>query len=238
MGHQGTTYQQPFSYAIDTAYGQNNQNRDLTKSYNERLTQSRDRTHRTQRANNETGVFGQSSQNIDSINVPLNDTLIHDYCQMLTPDNNKEMQAFGIQSLDSMIDEAIRKIMSSSDLLLKVFSIADCFGSTGFSFDIQQSQYRILQKIAENMNEGRASEIILRNSGLHRLLKNLNFHNSRFQPIITNLITRIVQSGKRSLDVKSMFALTHPQFSSGSLAGIQDIAIKGLVELSENKLEE
>ena len=111
---------------------------------------------------------------------------------MLTPDNNKEMQAFGIQSLDSMIDEAIRKIISSSDLLLKVFSIADCFGSTGFSFDIQQSQYRILQKIAENMNEGRASEIILRNSGLHRLLKNLNFHNSRFQPIITNLITRIV----------------------------------------------
>ena len=37
---------------------------------------------------------------------------------MLSPENNREMQAFAMQSLDQMIDEAIKKIMNSSELLM------------------------------------------------------------------------------------------------------------------------
>ena len=57
--------------------------------------------------------------------------------------------------------------MNSSDLLMMVLQIADYSGpALNFSFDVQQHQYRILQKIAENMNEARASDIIRRNNGL------------------------------------------------------------------------
>jgi hypothetical protein len=56
---------------------------------------------------------------------------------MLTPDNNREMQAFAMQSLDQMMDEAIRKIMSSPELLLQVFSITEyCGGHANFPFDV------------------------------------------------------------------------------------------------------
>jgi hypothetical protein len=98
--------------------------------------------------------------------------------------------------------------MASSDLFLKVFSLAEYHGQQSFSFDIQQCQYRLLQKLADNMNEHRASDVIRStNSPLSKLLKNLHLHNSRFQPIMTNLILKIVHAGRRSLDVKSLFAL-------------------------------
>ena len=69
----------------------------------------------------------------EKISVPLNDGLIGDYCQMLTPENTKEIQAFAIQSLDPMIDEVIRKVMSSTDLLMSVFSLVEYFN---FPFEI------------------------------------------------------------------------------------------------------
>ncbi len=72
----------------------------------------------------------------EKINVPLNDNLIGDYCQMLTPDNNKEIQAFALQSLEPMIDDVIRRVMSSTDMLLSVFSIIEYYN---FPFEIQQA---------------------------------------------------------------------------------------------------
>lgn len=56
---------------------------------------------------------------------------------MLAPENNREMLGFAIQSLDQMIEEGIRKIMSNSDLFMKVFSLTEYHGSQSFSFDIQ-----------------------------------------------------------------------------------------------------
>lgn len=72
----------------------------------------------------------------DKISIPLNDGLIGDYCQMLTPENSKEIQAFALQSLDPMIDDVIKRIMSGTDLLMSVFSIIDYYT---FPFEIQQS---------------------------------------------------------------------------------------------------
>ena len=57
------------------------------------------------------------------------------------------------------------------------------------------------------MSEARAMDIIKRN-GLSRLIQCYPKHNPRFQPIINNLITKVVQNGKRNFDVKSLFALT------------------------------
>lgn len=63
---------------------------------------------------------------------------------MLSPDNNQEMQQFAIQSIDQMLEESIRKIMSNSELFLRVFLLTEFNGTYGFSFNIQQSQYRII----------------------------------------------------------------------------------------------
>lgn len=57
------------------------------------------------------------------------------------------------------------------------------------------------------MNEARAFDII-KNNGLSRLIKSYTIHNPRFQPIISDLIQKIVQNGRRNFDVKSLFALT------------------------------
>ena len=95
--------------------------------------------------------------------------------------------------------------MASSELLLMVFSIVEYYD---LPFDLQQSQYRIIQKIADNMNEARATDLIRRNGGLANLIKGFSSHNSRFQPIITNLITKLVTLGRRSMDVRTLFALT------------------------------
>lgn len=128
--------------------------------------------------------------------------------------------------------------MNSSDLLMMVIQIADFSGpSMNFSFDVQQHQYRILQKVADNMNEARASDIIRRDNTLQKLIKNFNQHASRFQPTISNLITKVVNTGKRSLDVRSLFTLTQ-NLGIPALQALQDLAIKALLELSENKEEE
>jgi hypothetical protein len=65
--------------------------------------------------------------------VPLNDSVLFDYCQMLTPENSKEIQAFALQSLEPIIDDAIRKFMSNGDMLLSVFSITEYYN---FPFEI------------------------------------------------------------------------------------------------------
>jgi hypothetical protein len=87
------------------------------------------------------------------------------------------------------------------------------------------------------MNEPRAIDIIRRGGGLANLIKGFPQHQSRFQPIITNLITKLVTLGRRSMDVRTLFALTTQQ-SNPALAGLKDVAIKLIVELSENKEEE
>jgi hypothetical protein len=68
------------------------------------------------------------------------------------------------------------------------------------------------------MNEPRATDVI-RSNGLNRLLKTINAHSSRFQPIILNLIIKVVQVGRRSLDVKSLFTLTQ-KHGNGALDSI------------------
>ncbi|CDW78890.1 UNKNOWN [Stylonychia lemnae] len=279
------------SYELDTAYRnpqsfQMPQQQDtsamrqqtgINKSYNDRLTQSRDRTRiilpyqnydphqpvvsqtfnriidqqnnmeiqQRRPPSNDTynrpidqlqarsnfqdpSVFDRHQNMTDKISVPLNDSLIGDYCQMLTPENTKEIQCFALQSLDPMIDDVIRRIMGSTDLLMSVFAIIDYLN---FPFEIQQSQFKILQKIADTMNEARAMDIIKRN-GLSRLINVFTKHNPRFQPVISHLIQKIVQHGKKNFDVKSLFALTQT-----SLPNIQELGIKSLVQLSENKEE-
>jgi hypothetical protein len=144
------------------------------------------------------------------------------------------MLSFALLQLDQILDESIRKIMASSELLLMVFSIVDYYD---LPFDLQQSQYRIIQKIADNMNEARATDLIRRNGGLANLIKGFSSHNPRFQPIITNLITKLVTLGRRSMDVRTLFALTS-QTSNQALAGLKDVALKLIVDLSENKEEE
>ncbi len=58
------------------------------------------------------------NRNAVTINNMSGEGVVQDYCQMLSPENNREMQAFAIQSLDQIIDEAIKKIMNSSELLM------------------------------------------------------------------------------------------------------------------------
>ena len=87
------------------------------------------------------------------------------------------------------------------------------------------------------MNEARATDLIRRNGGLANLIKGFSSHNPRFHPIITNLITKLVTLGRRSMDVRTLFALTS-QTSNQALAGLKDVALKLIVDLSENKEEE
>jgi len=43
--------------------------------------------------------------------------------------------------------------MSNPELFLRILTLSEYHGAKSFSFDIQQSQYRLLQKLADNMNE-------------------------------------------------------------------------------------
>ncbi len=79
-----------------------------------------------------------------------------------------------------MIDEVIRKIMANTNYLLALFNISEYYN---FPFEIQQAQFRILEKVADQMNEARAFDIIKRN-GLSRLITSHNKHNPRFQPVV------------------------------------------------------
>lgn len=87
-----------------------------------------------------------------------------------------------------MIDDVIKKFMSSTDMMMSMFSIIEYYN---FPFEIQQSQFKIISKIGDHMNEARAFDIIKRN-GLSRLIKSYTMHNPRFQPIISNLIQKVV----------------------------------------------
>ncbi len=78
-----------------------------------------------------------TNQNLhEGISVSLNDSLIYDYCNMLTPENNREMLSFAISSLDQVINEAISKIMANPDLFMKVFSLIDYNGQQSLPFEI------------------------------------------------------------------------------------------------------
>lgn len=79
-------------------------------------------------------IFEKSTNLQDRVQIPMNDSLLSDYCQMLTPDNSKEIQAFALQSLDPMIDDVIKKFMASTDMLMSVFSIIEYYS---FPFEIQ-----------------------------------------------------------------------------------------------------
>lgn len=57
--------------------------------------------------------------------MTLPENLVVDYCQMLGPDNGRDMQVFAIQQLDQMLDEGIRKVLASGDLTVKVFGLVD-----------------------------------------------------------------------------------------------------------------
>jgi len=69
----------------------------------------------------------QGINSMDRVSVPLSESLVTDYCSMLTPENNPEIQAFALQSLEPIIDEVIRRIMSTSELVQAVFSLVDYF---------------------------------------------------------------------------------------------------------------
>ena len=165
---------------------------------------------------------------MDNIQVPLNESLISDYCQMLTPDNSKEIQAFAIQSLDPLIDDIIKRIMSNTDLLMCVFSLIEY---VNFPFEIQQAQFKILSKVSDQMTEARAFDILKRN-GLSKLIKAYQNHNPRFQPVMAHLIQQVVLNGKKNFDVKSLFGLVQT-----NLPNIQALGMKALVQLSDNKEE-
>jgi|JI9StandDraft_2_1071091.scaffolds.fasta_scaffold270944_2 hypothetical protein len=95
---------------------------------------------------------------------------------MLTPDNSKEIQAFGLQSLEPMLSDAITSIMASTDLMMSCFSVIDYYN---FPYEIQQSQFRLLESMASRMTEARATDIIKR-QGLSRLMKAYPNHNPKF----------------------------------------------------------
>lgn len=86
---------------------------------------------------------------------------------MLTPDNSREIQAFALQSLDPMIEDVIRKIMAAPDMLMAIFNIIEYYN---FPFEIQASQFKVLDAISNTMNEARAQDLLKKN-GLQRLVK-------------------------------------------------------------------
>ena len=66
--------------------------------------------------------------------------------------------------------------MSVPELLVACFSVIEYYN---FPYEIQQAQFKLLSKMAEHMNEARASDI-LRKNGLSRLIKCYPQHNPRF----------------------------------------------------------
>ncbi len=58
-----------------------------------------------------------------------------------------------------MIEETVRKIMTSTDMTLAVFNLVDY---VNFPFEIQEAQFKILESMANHMSEARANDIIKR----------------------------------------------------------------------------
>ena len=75
------------------------------------------------------------------VNVPFNETLLHDYCMMLNKDNNRDIQLFAIQSLDPLVDDAIRMIMPNGERFMSCFNLCEMYS---VPFEQQEGQFKII----------------------------------------------------------------------------------------------
>lgn len=105
------------------------------------------------------------------MNVPFNESLLTDYCMMLTPDNNRDINIFAIQSLDPLVNDAVKLIMQTSDRFMACFNITEMYT---LPFEIQEGQFKIIQALSRNLTKERAIDAI-KGNGIARLMKAYNY---------------------------------------------------------------
>ena len=60
---------------------------------------------------------------------------------MLNKDNNRDINIFAIQSLDPLINDAVRMIMESSEKFMAVFNLVELYT---MPFEIMEGQFKII----------------------------------------------------------------------------------------------
>lgn len=76
---------------------------------------------------------------------------------MLNKDNNRDINIFAIQSLDPLINDAVRMIMESSEKFMAVFNLVELYT---MPFEIMEGQFKIIQALARNLTSERALDAI------------------------------------------------------------------------------
>jgi hypothetical protein len=75
------------------------------------------------------------------VDVPFNDSLLHDYCMMLNKDNNRDINIFGIQSISTLINDAVRLIMPNAERFMSCFNLIELYT---MPFEIMEGQFKII----------------------------------------------------------------------------------------------
>eukprot|EP00347_Sterkiella_histriomuscorum_P015139 403358172 len=151
--------------------------------------------------------------------------LLKDYCTMLNPEiNQRDIIVFALHSIDNMGMQAIKDIMSDKYLLLLCFLL---FEYHNYPSEISQSQFRVAQRLVENLSKQRAIDI-LENNGINRLLKTFKFQNSNMKKLITDLIYKILSYTKDYIDIPLLVNLT--LFPNQE---IKNAGIKTICEISD-----
>jgi hypothetical protein len=90
--------------------------------------------------------FNQGGANAEPmVNVPFNDNLLNDYCMMLNKDNNRDINIFAIQSLDPLINDAMKLIIPNSERFMACFNIIEMYT---MPFEVQEAQFKIIDAMS------------------------------------------------------------------------------------------
>lgn len=127
-----------------------------------------------------------------------------------------------------MIRDVVPRIMNDSERFLAVFTLLELYT---MPFEIQQGQFKLIEAMAGAMNEARAFDV-LKNNGVTRILKAFNYHSPTFQPTVTLFLTRVVEHGRKYLDIPTLISMTLCPYPT-----VQDVGMRTLAKLSDSAAE-
>ena len=122
---------------------------------------------------------------------------------MLTPDNNRDINIFAIQSLDPLVNDAVKLIMQTSDRFMACFNITEMYT---LPFEIQEGQFKIIQALSRNLTKERAIDAI-KGNGIARLMKAYNYTAPNYQSTLAEFIASIVDRGRSIIDIPTIISM-------------------------------
>ena len=149
--------------------------------------------------------------------------IYRDYVNILTPNSTKDLQFFGVKNLNPLIDNCWNDIMSIKDEFLNCLNLIEF----ELPLDYHNDQLHILNVLADNLTEGRASDALEKNI-IQRILRALSFQPQTFQITLQNLLKSIMVKVGYKIDIPSIISIILSPYTK-----LHDFALEILATISD-----